>query len=1098
MHVLFVERHGLEETEIPTDLDQSGADLVVLSFSDSDLGAFAEGWHRGHSLQGDDFPTLRLANLAALKHPVSVDTYIEKTLSSAKGILVRLIGGTPYWSYGLQQVEKLARKNNIAFAVVPADGRDDSQLDAVSTLPVSTLRRLQHLCETGGVVAAHAALAQLALAAGLYAAPVTGSKQIGTVGAWTPEHQICCPLTARGTDFDKPLVIISFYRSYITAADLKPVTALFAALRAKGFAVMGLFAPSLKAPGAAAWLAGQIRHYRPACIVNATSFSGKGADGTSPLDAGNVPVFQIALSTASRTKWADAERGLSPADMAMHVVLPEVDGRLFAGVASFKQTEMTDSQLEFARVAHQPDARRIQAVADKVSRWHKLQITPLAAQRPALILSTYPGRPWQMAHAVGLDALASAEAVLQDLGHLDGPLDQPLEHSLQHKTLTWPVADYLAALHCLPDTLQRDLQAIWGDVSTDSLVCADAFAFPAVQIGNALVALQPERGNPADRDADYHDISRVPCHGYVAFYLWLRTGCSVDAVIHIGAHGTLEWLPGKAVALSDACWPEALTGNLPVIYPFIVNDPGEAAQAKRRIGALTLGHIPPPLRLSEAPAQFSYLESLLDEFSNADGLDPKRRDRLKDDIRSEAEALGIEADLGLDEDISPAEALTRIDRFVCDIKESQFGEGLHVFGRAAQPQTAFDADSSVAAEQQAIKQALSGRRIAAGPSGSPYRGRTDVLPSGRNLFATDPLSVPTRTAYTQGVKLAEEFIRRHLQDHGDWPSGVVVDLWGSATMRTAGEEFAMAMHLLGVRPVWTDGTERVSGFEILPLALLDRPRIDVTLRVSGLFRDVFPTLSSLYQQAIEALADRPETPDWNPYMTATAKARVFGPAPGAYGLGMGAAADQMSEAGRQAAADAWIEASSYAINGETVYQDKQAIKDRLATADSFIHLQDMPETDLLLSADYAAHEAGFAAAKAAVGGTAALYHMDNTNPDSPAARTLTEEIARVVHARACNPAWLAGMMRHGYRGAAEIAATLTHMAAFANLAGVVGPHLFDSYHDATLGDEDILSFMAEHNPEALAAMRDCFQQLLDAGLWQTRRNSVRNTFRESA
>ena len=393
---------------------------------------------------------------------------------------------------------------------------------------------------------------------------------------------------------------------------------------------------------------------------------------------------------------------------------------------------------------------------------------------------------------------------------------------------------------------------------------------------------------------------------------------------------------------------------------------------------------------------------------------------------------------------------------------------------------------------------MSGQRIAAGPSGSPYRGRTDVLPSGRNLFATDPLSVPTRTAYAQGVKLAEEFIRRHLQDQGDWPSGVVVDLWGSATMRTAGEEFAMAMHLLGVRPVWTDGTERVSGFEILPLALLDRPRIDVTLRVSGLFRDVFPTLSSLYQQAVEALAMRPETPDWNPYMTATARARVFGPAPGAYGLGMGAAAEQLTEAGRQAAADAWIEASSYAIDGEAVYQDKQAIQDRIAQADSFIHLQDMPETDLLLSADYAAHEAGFAAAKASVGGTAALYHIDNTDPDRPAARTLTEEIARVVHARACNPAWLAGMKRHGYRGAAEIAATLTHMAAFASLADVVGSHLFDSYHDATLGDDDILSFMAEHNPEALAAMQDCFQQLFEAGLWQTRRNSIRDLLEVSA
>ncbi|MEC7189494.1 MAG: cobaltochelatase subunit CobN, partial [Pseudomonadota bacterium] len=484
------------------------------------------------------------------------------------------------------------------------------------------------------------------------------------------------------------------------------------------------------------------------------------------------------------------------------------------------------------------------------------------------------------------------------------------------------------------------------------------------------------------------------------------------------------------------------------------------------------------------------LESLLDEFSNADGLDPKRRDRLKDVIRAEAEALGIEADLGLDERTSPAEALTRIDRFVCDIKESQFGDGLHVFGRQTNLLTEFETQESVLAEQQSIRQALSGLRIEAGPSGSPYRGRKDVLPSGRNLFATDPLSVPTRAAHAQGVRLAEEFIRRYLQDHGDWPSGVIVDLWGSATMRTAGEEFAMALHLLGVRPVWTEGTERVSGFEILPLPLLDRPRIDVTLRVSGLFRDVFPSLSGLYQQAVEALAERPETPDWNPYMVSSEIARIYGPAPGSYGLGMSAAAEQFSDTGRQAAADAWLEASSYALNAEGSFQDKQGIQNRVAQADSFIHLQDLPETDLLLSADYAAHEAGFAAAKAVVGGQAALYHIDNTNPDTPAARSLSEEIARVVYARASNSGWLAGMQRHGFRGAAEIAATLMHMAAFANLAGVVGPQLFDSYHDATLGDEAIVQFMATHNPDALAAMRDCFRQLYEAGLWQTRRNSI--------
>jgi cobaltochelatase CobN len=351
MHVLFVERHGLEETEIPTDLEQTGADLVVLSFSDSDLGAFAEGWKRGSTLQGDDFPTLRLANLSALKHPLSVDTYLEKTLSKAKGILVRLIGGVPYWSYGLQEVAKLAKRNKIAFAVLPADGREDPQLDDFSTLPSSTLRRLKELCDTGGAIAAHAALAQLALAAGLYAAPVRGTKTLETFGAWTPEQQVCSPSeAAQEIKSDKPLIILTFYRSFITAADLKPIEALFEALRARGFELIGLFSPSLKIPDAADWIITQIKQFKPVCIVNATSFSGKGASGVSPLDAGAVPVFQVALSTSNRAAWMEADRGLSPADMAMHVVLPEVDGRIFAGVASFKEPGKQDKNLEFSRI----------------------------------------------------------------------------------------------------------------------------------------------------------------------------------------------------------------------------------------------------------------------------------------------------------------------------------------------------------------------------------------------------------------------------------------------------------------------------------------------------------------------------------------------------------------------------------------------------------------------------------------------------------------------------------------------------------------------------------------------------------------------------
>ncbi|MEM9425464.1 MAG: cobaltochelatase subunit CobN [Pseudomonadota bacterium] len=1106
MHVVFRESHGLEETETPTDLGQSPADLVVLSFSDSDLSAFAAGWHRAKA-RGHALPDLRLANLAALKHPVSVDTYVEQTLMGAKAVLVRLIGGVPYWEYGLQQLRALADANGLVVAVLPGDGRPAPQLEAFSTLPQATLRRLDHLVVEGGAIAAEAALAQLALAAGLYAGPVMGEKTVPGFGCWTlargaragafsdaenvtendafsgaPCGDCAADCPAKS---GKPLVLVTFYRAYLTAADTRPIEALFNALRARGFAPLGLFAPSLKAPEAARWLKDRIAALGPAAIVNATAFSGRGADGTSPLDVAGVPVFQVALSTSDRAAWAGAERGLSPADLAMHVVLPEVDGRLFAGVASFKEKGAPDPDLQVALAAHHPVEDRIAAIADRIAAWVRLN-GAAADKRVALVLSTYPGKPWQMAHAVGLDALASAEGMLGDLataGYATAP-GAALEDALAGQTETWGLGAYVAALETLPQELRTDLTAAWGPPENDPACRDGAFHFAATRRGTALVALQPERGEVETRVDAYHDLSRTPRHGYVAFYLWLRA--QTDALVHIGAHGTLEWLPGKSVALSNACWPEALIGDLPVIYPFIVNDPGEAAQAKRRIGAVTLGHVPPPLATSGSSARFGSLEALLDEFSNADGLDPRRRDRLQNDIRSEAQALGLEDDLGLDDATCTAEAITRIDRFVCDVKESQFGDGLHIWG---QPCGAFGDGSG---ERQSLLDALAGRRIEAGPSGSPYRGRTDVLPTGRNLFTTDPRSVPTRAAYAQGVKLAEELVRRHLQEEGDYPKGLVVDLWGSATMRTAGEEFAMALALLGVKPRWDAGSERVSGVEVLPIADLSRPRIDVTLRVSGLFRDVFPTLSTLFGQAVSVLSTRDEAPDWNPFIAAPG-ARVFGPKPGSFGLGMDHAAEDLSAAGRKRAGEAWLKASAWTYDRGDGVEDTGALRDRVSAADAFVHLQDLPETDLLLAADYATHEAGFAAAKEVVGGVKpALYHLDNADPTRPRARLLPEEVARVVHARAAHPGWIAGMQRHGFRGAAEIAATLDHMAAFANLAGVVGPHLFDLFYDATLGTDDVRAFLRDANPGAFEAMQARFAELLAAGLWETRRNSIRS------
>jgi cobaltochelatase CobN len=1082
MHVVFRESHGLEETATAVDLGQDPADLVVLSFSDSDLATFAAGWRRGRV----SLPSLRLANLIALRHPLSVDTYIERTLSQARGILVRLIGGESYWSYGAAALHRLAKEHGIALAVLPADGRDDARLDALSTLPLSTLRRLKVLCDTGGAVAAQAAIAQLALASGLYAGPVLGETEIPDMGFYDPAKGALERLSLSGA---RPRALVTFYRSYLTAADTGPVDAMISALRQKGFDAYGAFVTSLKAPGVANWLRAHFAEHRPAAIVNATAFSAISDEGTTPFDTASCPVFQVALSTARREDWAASLRGLSPADLAMHVVLPEVDGRIFSGVVSFKSPGGRDPDLQFSHLAHQPDDERVGAVAERVASWHRLTTLKACDRRLAIVLSSYPGRPHQIAHAVGLDALASVETLLSDLvaAGFDVETGHSLGHALGEQALTFSLAEYRAALEKLPKVLRENLEAAWGAVEDDPQVRNGVFRFAAVWRGKAIIAVQPERGDVGNRDAEYHDLARTPRHAYVAFYLWLR-GQNIHALIHMGAHGTLEWLPGKSVALSQTCWPEALIGGLPVIYPFIVNDPGEAAQAKRRIGAVTIGHLPPPLKASALPQNFVRLEQLLDEYSVADGLDTARRQRLIAAIRDEARAAGVEDDLGLAASATAAEALSRIDRFVCDLKESQFGDGLHIFGRGACGEE----------ERRAVIEALSGRRVAPGPAGSPHRGRSDVLPTGRNLFAVDPRAVPTRAAHAQGIKLAEELLRRHLQDHGDWPKGLVVDLWGSATMRTAGEEFAMALYLAGIEPRWNQASGRVNGFEIIPPALLGRPRIDVTLRVSGLFRDVFPGLAQLFEAASEVLSKHDWEGEENPYRHRAA--RVYGPRPGQYGAGITPVFDSFTPASRDAAGQAWLASSSWSFGADgEIKPDRAGIETRLASADAFVHVQDLPETDLLLAADYAGHEAGAAAAAASLGSAVpSLYHLDATRPDAPHARSLTEEISRVVRSRAANPQWIAGMSRHGFRGAAEIAATLEHMAAFAHLADAVPSHLFDLYYDATLGDDDVRAFLARENPAALSAIENCFARLHEALLWVTRRNSIAASLREAS
>ena len=975
MHLLFKEKHRLEQTEIPVDLNQKPADIVFLSYSDSDLNSFAEAWKLSLYNSKRNRITLRLANIDNLLHPISVDLYLENTLKKSKAILIRLIGGIPYWEYGVNEVKKLAEDQKIPLAILSADGRIDKRLDDFSNLPVSTLRQLSKLCDKGGSESAHSALVQMALTAGLYIKPLKDSQFIPSVGFWSPRNGIFNTFTDINFIKGKPIIIIVFYRSFITANDISPIKSLYNSFKKKGLTPLGIFVNTLKDPKSAKWISKQIFLLNPACIINATSFSAKNNSGETPFSQSIAQVFQIALSTNDKSLWKKQERGMSPTDLAMHVALPEVDGSIFLGVASFKKKQKINKSLQFKQTKHQTFNYGISSITRKVCSWINLKTGGKEKLNPAFILSSYPGKKWQIAHAIGLDTISSLKGILEDNGFLKNNNNINLIQEIKNSKTLWSLKEYKESIKYIPHQLREKIYKKWGSPSTDHLVRGDFFSFNAFHLGRSLIAIQPERTNRYySKKESYHDLSSVPCHSYIAFYLWMRHKINCSAIVHIGTHGTLEWLPGKSVALSENCWPEVLAGNIPVIYPFIINDPGEALQAKRRINAITIGHIPPKIVKVEKVKKLEFLETLLDEYSNADGLDPNRRERLKKDILDEAKNIGVDDTLDISNDTDKNEALEKIDRFVCDVKETQFGEGLHIFGREQKNNTLFNSKESASKEKDSLTRCLRGEKITPGPAGSPYRGKFDVLPSGRNIYANDHLSLPSRSAFKQGEKIAAEFLKDYLQENGDWPKNIIIDLWASATMRTNGEEFAVALCLLGSKPTWVDGTERISGFEIIPLAVMNRPRIDVTLRVSGLFRDIFQSLSKLYNQIIHALSKREECKSLNPFGEEKEISRVFGPKPGTYGINVNLKSYENNVLNKESIAKSWLDSCSWAINGNIIKKEKSKIKKLLKNSESLIHFNDLKETDILANNEYVKHQGGYSVAKDVEGGRARIFN----------------------------------------------------------------------------------------------------------------------------
>jgi cobaltochelatase CobN len=1220
MHLLAATPGAVEDGAGPVDLAQTPADLVVLSAADSELALLAEA----RAAMADP-PGLRLASLAHLAHPMSVDIHLEACATRSRLVVARILGGAGYWRYGLAQYSARLHAAAVPFAALPGDDRPDPELRALSTVGEADYDALWSFLVEGGPGNAAGFLAHAkAMIAGIERPPA--ARPLLRAGLYWPGEGVA-DLDALRAHWrtGAPVVPVVFYRALLQGAGLAPVNQIVKALLRRGQNPMPVFVASLKDPLSQGTLAALFAAAPPEAILNCTAFAVSspdgGAEAENPLAVNDAPVFQVVLSGGTEVAWAEGTRGLSATDIAMNVALPEVDGRILTRAVSFKGEAYFDTATQCPITAYQARGDRVEFVAELAARWTGLRRRPAAERKVALVLANYPNRDGRLANGVGLDtpeatahvlglmaaagyAVAGAPADGADLMArlMAGPTNWLTDRSGRTGGEVLPMAEYRAWFDAQDWAVKAAVTDRWGAPETDPFVSGEGFALSLHRFGNVVVGIQPARGYNIDPAETYHSPDLIPPHHYLAFHVWLREHWGADAIVHMGKHGNLEWLPGKAVALSAACWPEVALGPVPHVYPFIVNDPGEGTQAKRRAQAVIVDHLTPPLTRAETYGPLRDLEAQVDEYYQAAGVDPRRLKHLEREILSLTEATGLRSDAGMT-GADKAQDLARLDAFLCDLKEAQIRDGLHVFGRspggvqardlalalvrvprgagrggeasllraladdlglgfdplaaeyaspwagprpevleavsadhwrsmgdtverlellsqalierrAAAPGPASAAvlaqvDGVIGpmlaacgpAEGAGLLAALDGRAVAPGPSGAPTRGRIDVLPTGRNFFSVDTRAVPTQAAWALGWRSANLLIETHLQAQGDWPRTMLLTAWGTANMRTGGDDIAQCLALMGVRPVWDAMSRRVTGFEILPLSVLDRPRVDVTLRISGFFRDAFPGLVALVDSAARAVQALDEPADLNP-AAARARAgetaaRVYGARPGAYGAGLQAMIDERLWTTRADLGRAWLDWGGYAYGAgaggmaEGV-ADREGLAARMGQVEAIVQNQDNREHDLLDSDDYYQFEGGAAAAVAHLQGRdRPVYHNDHSRPERPVIRRLEEEIARVMRARVVNPKWIAGVRRHGYKGAFEMAATVDYLFAFAATTGAVRHHHFDLVEEAFLADAETRDFIATVNPPALAEIAQRLQEAIDRGLWVPRSNSAR-------
>ncbi|MFD7168743.1 cobaltochelatase subunit CobN [Streptomyces violascens] len=1128
-------------------------------------------------------------------------------------VVVRLLGGVRAWQDGLDQLTA----SGLPVVVLTGEQAPDAQLMAASTVPVGIAAEAHAYLAHGGP----ANLDQLArFLSDTVLLTGHGFEPPAPAPSWGSLER-----TARTVDgpTNGPTVAVLYYRAHHMSGNTAFVDTLCGAIEDAGARPLPLYVSSLRDPEPAL-----IDELRAADAIVTTVLA---AGGTKPAtasaggddeswDAGalsglDVPILQALCLTGSRSAWEENDEGVSPLDAASQIAVPEFDGRLITVPFSFKEID------EDGLPAYVADTERAARVAGIAVRHARLRHIPAADKRLALVLSAYPTKHSRIGNAVGLDTPASAVALLRRLraeGYDFGPEDEIpglvsgdgdeliralidagghdqdwlTEEQLAANPVRIPAADYKRWYATLPEELRDNVEQHWGPPPGEMFLDRSRnpegdIVLAALRRGNLLILIQPPRGFGENPIAIYHDPDLPPSHHYLAAYRWIAAsaadgGFGADAMIHLGKHGNLEWLPGKNAGLSAACGPDAALGDIPLVYPFLVNDPGEGTQAKRRVHATLIDHLVPPMARADSYGDIARLEQLLDEHAQIASMDPAKLPAIRAQIWTLIQAAKLDHDLGLEdrpEDEGFDEFIMHLDGWLCEIKDVQIRDGLHVLGNApagadrvnlvlailrarqiwggttalpglrealgldesaatrtladeaeeqarALVQLMDDADWDLAAipadQTQQVRailefaarevvprlaattaeldhtvHALGGGFVPAGPSGSPLRGLVNVLPTGRNFYSVDPKAVPSRLAWETGQALAESLANRYRTDNGDWPTSVGLSLWGTSAMRTAGDDVAEAMALLGVRPVWDDASRRVTGLEPIPLDELGRPRIDVTLRISGFFRDAFPHTIGLLDDAVRLAASLDEPADQN-YVRAHTQAdlaehgderrattRIFGSRPGTYGAGLLQLIDSRDWRTDADLAEVYTVWGGYAYGREL---DGRPARDEMETAYKRIAVAakntDTREHDIADSDDYFQYHGGMVATVRALRGTAPeAYIGDSTRPETVKTRTLVEETSRVFRARVVNPKWIEAMRRHGYKGAFELAATVDYLFGYDATTGVVADWMYDKLTETYVLDPANREFLQAANPWALHGIAERLLEAESRGMW---------------